>query len=375
MQNQVKKNEKFNRSSLAYVEVITNGLLTNKNIVSISSGFHYNLILTSDQKVYSFGFNGYGQLGDGTTVNRNSLVSISFSKKVTQIEAGYVNSLILTVNHQIYAFGTNDNYQLGIGSTTPIISSIPIAVSLNGSLKSTTASKLSKLGSSSMMMSMVYDGVWSCSGSLNTDPNVCSSQGSCNQNGICDCSTGFIGPKCESIESKVQLPLSPYTYIRGQIFDKNTCEKKKEVGSSIMISDKCVKTIDGYQKFYCNSTHLITRFCYSDPFCFNGCTDTIQDMNDCMSWNVTDFKNVWVKFQCNNNPTLPPVGFFYDIHTLNPQHPGNCSDPPLGKLVLDPFCTPNDDNVTSTKFNCVRGNRTKVQYSTPNCTGTFVSES
>eukprot|EP01080_Neovahlkampfia_damariscottae_P000781 gene781-9031_t len=358
-----------------YVEVITNGLLTGKTVLKLSSGFHYNLILASDQKVYSFGFNGYGQLGDGSTVNRHSLVAVSFTSQVTQIEAGYINSLLLSVNNQIHAFGSNDNYQLGLGSLSPIISSVPVAVSMNASLKTTTASKLSKLGSSSMMMAMAYDGVWSCEGLLNTNPSVCSSQGTCNQNGKCDCSDGFVGPNCQSIEAKNQLPLSPFTYIRGAIFDKNTCEKKNEIGTSIIVSDRCVKTNDGYQKFYCNSTHMITRFCYSDPFCFNGCTDKVEVMNQCKGWNVTDFNNVYVQFQCNNDPNLPEVGFFYDVHTLSPDHPGNCSDPALGKLVLDPFCTPNDDNTTSVKYHCVSGNRTRATYSTPNCTGTPVSQS
>jgi hypothetical protein len=250
--------------------------LSNSTITKISSGFHYNLILTKDYKVYGFGYNGYGQLGDGTTVNKNSLTSIPLTKKITHVEAGYVNSLMLTIAYELLASGNNDNYQLGLGSTSPVISSVPVRVSLNGSLSSNTPIRLSKLGTSSMMMAIVSSAVWSCEGVSNSNPSVCSGQGVCKPQGTCECLPGFVGPNCQSIASQSQLPLSPFTFVRGAIYEKQQCSKKEAlVGTSLFITDKCYKYNDGFQKLYCNGTHLVARFCYSDQFCFNGCTDTI----------------------------------------------------------------------------------------------------
>jgi hypothetical protein len=93
-----------------------------------------------------------------------------------------------------------------------------------------------------------------------------------------------------------------------------------------------------------------------------------------LNWNVTDLKSVSVKFQCNNDPSLPRAGFYYDLHSLSGSHNGNCSTEPVGKLVLEPICKMSGDNTTSSRYQCVSGNRTLIQYSTPNCTGVATSD-
>ena len=46
-------------------------LSTVKDIVQISTGLDYSVLVTTSGEVYSFGINGSGQLGDGTTINKN----------------------------------------------------------------------------------------------------------------------------------------------------------------------------------------------------------------------------------------------------------------------------------------------------------------
>ena len=43
-------------------------------VVKIAAGCHLSLFLTTDQKAWATGENDYGQLGDGTTSNRNHVV-------------------------------------------------------------------------------------------------------------------------------------------------------------------------------------------------------------------------------------------------------------------------------------------------------------
>jgi hypothetical protein len=91
-------------------------------IVAISAGHYHSLILNFQGQVYSFGFNGKGQLGLGDYLDRSAPVSIEISR-ITAISAGGSHSLISNVQGLIFSFGGNDAGQLGLGDkeerTTP----------------------------------------------------------------------------------------------------------------------------------------------------------------------------------------------------------------------------------------------------------------
>ena len=69
--------------------------------------------------VYTWGYNAFGQLGDGTTTNRLAPVALSgtLSSGVTAIAGGYYYSLAIQ-NGGVYAWGANNYGQLGDGTTT-----------------------------------------------------------------------------------------------------------------------------------------------------------------------------------------------------------------------------------------------------------------
>ena len=46
------------------------------DVVSVSAGFYHNLAITSDGSLWAWGWNGHGQLGDGTTQTRNVPVRV-----------------------------------------------------------------------------------------------------------------------------------------------------------------------------------------------------------------------------------------------------------------------------------------------------------
>jgi alpha-tubulin suppressor-like RCC1 family protein len=89
---------------------------------SVAAGQYHTLVLTSDGKVYAFGLNNEGQLGNATnngsgTANPTpTLVSLpGATGPVSQIVAGHVFSVALTSTNQLYGFGYDYFGQVGPG--------------------------------------------------------------------------------------------------------------------------------------------------------------------------------------------------------------------------------------------------------------------
>ena len=79
------------------------------------SGGHALAVL-SDGTVSSWGLNGDGQLGDGTTATRFSPASIVDFGSVELADAGAHHSLALLSDGSVWAWGSNGSGQLGIGT-------------------------------------------------------------------------------------------------------------------------------------------------------------------------------------------------------------------------------------------------------------------
>ena len=92
-----------------------------------SRGLH-SLFLKSEGSLHAIGWNSNGQLGDGTTTDRNSPVQIA-SSGVTQIAAGTYHSLLLKTDGSLWAMGKNSSGQLGDGTTTDRNSPVQIVAS------------------------------------------------------------------------------------------------------------------------------------------------------------------------------------------------------------------------------------------------------
>jgi hypothetical protein len=87
-------------------------------INSIAAGFKHNLALKNDGTVWAWGKNNYGQLGDGTNVQRATPVQVTSLSNVTQIAAGEDFSLALKNDGTVWAWGWNQNGTLGTGNST-----------------------------------------------------------------------------------------------------------------------------------------------------------------------------------------------------------------------------------------------------------------
>jgi alpha-tubulin suppressor-like RCC1 family protein len=98
------------------VGVAVSGLTS--DITAISAGLNHSLAIRNGA-VYAWGLNNYGQLGDGTTTNRINPLLLGGTLNglvVTQIAAGDYHSLALTSDFRLFAWGRNAEGQLGNAS-------------------------------------------------------------------------------------------------------------------------------------------------------------------------------------------------------------------------------------------------------------------
>lgn len=139
--------------------VDASGALAGKFVIAIAGGDDHSLALTSEGKVYAWGRNDFGQLGDGTTTRSDSPVPVSTlgalaGKTVVAIGGGHSHSLALTSEGLIYAWGFNQNGQLGDGTTAN--SSEPVAVTMSGVLNGKTVTAIAAGGDHNIVL--VSDG-------------------------------------------------------------------------------------------------------------------------------------------------------------------------------------------------------------------------
>jgi alpha-tubulin suppressor-like RCC1 family protein len=107
-------------------------------IKGISAGDATGLAVTTDGHALGWGFNGDGQVGDGTTSTQPAPVQVSLPDgvKVTAVAAGQRHSLALTGQGQVLAWGFNGDGQLGIGnrdgSLVPVTTKLPAGTKVSG---------------------------------------------------------------------------------------------------------------------------------------------------------------------------------------------------------------------------------------------------
>ena len=98
--------------------------------IAVMAGASYSLAIGSDGNLYGWGDNSYGQLGDGTTTNRSTPVSITLASGVTPvaIAVGWYHSLAIGSDGNLYVWGHNNNGQVGNGTTSD--QTTPVSITL-----------------------------------------------------------------------------------------------------------------------------------------------------------------------------------------------------------------------------------------------------
>jgi alpha-tubulin suppressor-like RCC1 family protein len=106
-------------------------------VTQIAAGSSHSLALTSTGQLYAFGRNVYGGLGNSTNIGDTgyvanptpTLVALSgIEGHITQVAASDFDTLVVTSSGQLYTFGYNGSGQLGVatGTSTPHPTPTPV---------------------------------------------------------------------------------------------------------------------------------------------------------------------------------------------------------------------------------------------------------
>lgn len=126
------------------VEITSSGSLVNLDnndkIIKIKYGTLHSVCLSETGRLFSFGTNSSGQLGDGTTTAKTSPIEITSSgdlnnlssDKIVYMFGGHLHSGCISNSGRVFMFGNNGNGRLGDGSTTNRTS--PVEITSSGAL-------------------------------------------------------------------------------------------------------------------------------------------------------------------------------------------------------------------------------------------------
>jgi alpha-tubulin suppressor-like RCC1 family protein len=94
---------------------------TPTNVTSIAAGVSHAMALRSDGTVWAWGANVAGQLGDNTSTPRSDPVQVEFSAPppvIVDIAVGFEHSVALDADGKVWSWGSNTGGALGDGTTT-----------------------------------------------------------------------------------------------------------------------------------------------------------------------------------------------------------------------------------------------------------------
>ena len=95
------------------------------NVVAGAAGGSHSLFVTTDGTLWAMGYNYYGQLGNGTTSSTNRPVSVA--SNVVAVAAGANHSLFVKTDGTLWAMGYNYYGELGNGTRTDAHTPISVA--------------------------------------------------------------------------------------------------------------------------------------------------------------------------------------------------------------------------------------------------------
>ena len=99
------------RTTSIWVKVV------NDSNIQVSLGYKFSVALKQDGTVWSWGQNNDGELGLGNTTEYDEPQQITeITEKITDVKTGYYHSIALTEKGEVYTWGYNGNGQLGNGT-------------------------------------------------------------------------------------------------------------------------------------------------------------------------------------------------------------------------------------------------------------------
>lgn len=87
---------------------------------------NHSLVLTRDGSVLAWGFNAFGQLGDGTTTEHHEPRRIQGLAGIVKIACGSYNNLALKHDGTVWGWGYNLDGDFGLGHTTNVLAPVQV---------------------------------------------------------------------------------------------------------------------------------------------------------------------------------------------------------------------------------------------------------
>lgn len=101
------------------------------DVVGIAAGQASAYAIKSDHTVWAWGTNDFGDLGDGTKVNRSTPVQVIGLHDIIAVAGGDNSDYALSAGGTVWAWGSNDGGQLGDGTVTDRLAPVQV-VGLTG---------------------------------------------------------------------------------------------------------------------------------------------------------------------------------------------------------------------------------------------------
>ena len=99
--------------------IITAKIMDPAGVQMVVTGSNYTVVLKTDGTLWAWGYNYYGQLGDGTNgsgTNKNTPVQVGTANDWISVTAGDHHTLAIKTDGTLWAWGANSNGQLGDGT-------------------------------------------------------------------------------------------------------------------------------------------------------------------------------------------------------------------------------------------------------------------
>jgi len=125
-------------TTFAFTVYVTSQLpvTTGLTFAQVSAGGYFACGVTTAGAAYCWGYNGDGELGNGTTTNGPTPVAVTGGLTFATVSAGESSACGVTTAGAAYCWGFNGNGELGNGTTT----SSPTPVAVTGGLTFATVS-------------------------------------------------------------------------------------------------------------------------------------------------------------------------------------------------------------------------------------------
>lgn len=135
-------------------QLITSSDISTKTVTKVSVGVNHACLLAS-ARVYCWGANNSGQLGDGTTSDRSSPTPVNTSgalksTEIMDIATGDGFSCALATNGVISCWGNRANGRIGAGNGKTGVEAYPKAVDTTGALAKKRAIRLARASNATM---------------------------------------------------------------------------------------------------------------------------------------------------------------------------------------------------------------------------------